>query len=50
LKLYQNKIPIEKLLLIPVKRLHFFEIGGGVVLLLWANTLPLWHESPKTDA
>jgi hypothetical protein len=27
-----------------------FEIGGGAVLLLWANTfLPLWHESPKTD-
>ena len=39
LKLYQNKIPIEKLLLTPIKRLHFFEIGGGAVLLLWANTL-----------
>jgi hypothetical protein len=29
---------------------YIFEIGGGgAVLLLWANTLPLWHESPKTD-
>jgi hypothetical protein len=37
LKLYQNKIPIEKLLLIPIERLYF-EISGGAVLLLWANT------------
>jgi hypothetical protein len=28
---------------------YIFEIGGGAVLLLWANTPPLWHESPKTD-
>jgi hypothetical protein len=35
----KNKIPIEKLLLIPIKRLHLhiFEIGGGAALLLWAN-------------
>ena len=26
MKLYQNKIPIEKLLLIPIKRLHFLKL------------------------
>jgi hypothetical protein len=37
--LYQNKIPIEKLLLTPNKKTIIFEFGGGAVLLLWANTL-----------
>jgi hypothetical protein len=38
LKLYQNKIPIEKLLLIQLID-YIFEIGGGALFLLWANTL-----------
>jgi hypothetical protein len=32
----KNNIPIEKLSLIQIETL--FEIGGGAVLLLWANT------------
>jgi hypothetical protein len=37
LKLYQQ-IPIEKSFLNPNLKATFFEIGGGAVLLLWANT------------
>jgi hypothetical protein len=33
----KNKILIEKLLKYKLKE-HIFEIGGGAVLLLWANT------------
>jgi hypothetical protein len=37
LKLYQYKIPIEKSFL-NTNLKDIFEIGGGAVLLLWANT------------
>ena len=34
----KNKIPIEKSFLNPNLKDYIFEIGGGAVLLLWANT------------
>jgi hypothetical protein len=33
-----NKIPIKKSFLNPLLKDYIFEIGGGAVLLLWANT------------
>ena len=33
-----NKIPIEKSFLNSNLKDYIFEIGGGAVLLLWANT------------
>jgi hypothetical protein len=38
LKLYIKKIPIEKSFLNTNLKDYIFEIGGGAVLLLWANT------------
>jgi hypothetical protein len=40
LKYIKNKIPIERLLskIRYQKSLKTFEIGGGAVILLWANT------------
>jgi hypothetical protein len=41
-----NKIPILNFQLKII-----LNLGGGAVLLLWANySLPLWHESPKTES
>jgi hypothetical protein len=34
----KNKIPIEKSFLNPNLKDYIFDIGGGAVLLLWANT------------
>ena len=34
----KNKIPIEKSFLDSNLKDYIFEIGGGAVLLLWANT------------
>jgi hypothetical protein len=34
----KNKIPIEKSFLNSNLKDYIFEIGGGAVLLLWANT------------
>jgi hypothetical protein len=38
LKLYQTKIPIETSFLNTNLKDYIFEIGGGAVILLWANT------------
>jgi hypothetical protein len=38
LKIGGGAVPIEKTSLIQIERLHFLKIGGGAVLLLWANT------------
>jgi hypothetical protein len=46
----KNKILIEKHSFNTNLKDYILEIGGGAVLLLWANTFsPLWHESPKMD-
>jgi hypothetical protein len=38
LKILKNKISIEKLSFNTNLKDYIFEIGGGAVLLLWANT------------